>query len=99
MTQQDFEEMLDRVNRRYQDDARRDYQDSLLAEMNTPSYWEGRIELLEREREFFNKKRGWSAADILCVDRIDAQIQECENEIARIESDDDYEYDQPIAAY
>jgi hypothetical protein len=84
MTEQDFHEMMARVNKQYEEDRRREYKEHVLAEMNSPSYWERRIEILEKEREFFNKKRGWSAGDIVCVDRIDAQIAECEGEVERI---------------
>jgi hypothetical protein len=88
--------MRERVFKQYKEDQRKNYMDALIADLDNPSYWNRRIEQLEREREFFNKKRGWSAADITCVERIDADIQECEDELERIYAEEDrleVEYD------
>jgi len=84
MTEPEYHAMQQRVSKMYKEMDKKAYQEALLEELSDPGYWKGRIELLEREREFFNKKRGWSAADIACVDSIDAQIHECEDELDRI---------------
>jgi hypothetical protein len=76
--------MTERVQKMYREIERKNYEEALLNDLNRPRFWEDRIEKLEKEREYFNKKRGWSAVDMACVDRIDAQIQECESELDRI---------------
>ncbi len=96
MTEMDFNAMMERVRKQQAEYNRQIYVQNMLDDLDNPSYWQGRIELLEREREFFNKKRGWSALDIATVERIDEQIAECEAEIDRIHSVADrleYEYD------
>lgn len=96
MSEPDYLAMMQRVKKMYRDIDRENYQNMLLQEMNSPSYWNQRIEYLEKEREFFNKKRGWSALYIACVDKIDAQIQECEEELDRIYAEEErleVEYD------
>ena len=89
MAEPEYDAMQQRVSKMYKEMDKKAYQDALLEELSDPGYWKGRIELLEREREFFNKKRGWSAADIACVDSIDAQIHECEDELERIYAEAD----------
>ena len=89
MTETDYHAMMERVHKQYLEIQRRDYVNYMLAELDSPSYWYRRIESLEKERQYFNKKRGWSAADIMAVDRIDAEIAECEDELDRLESDVD----------
>ena len=84
MTEEDFHAMEQRVKKQMMEDMRKTYINNLLEDLDSPSYWRRRIELLEKEREVFNKKRGWSAADVACVEQIDAEIQECENEIESI---------------
>ena len=84
MAEPEYHTMQQRVQKMYKEMDKKAYQEALLEELSDPGYWKGRIELLEREREFFNKKRGWSAADIACVDSIDAQIHECEDELDRL---------------
>lgn len=84
MTEEDFMAMQQRVYQRALEYDREIYIQNMLDELNNPSYWQRRIESLEKEREYFNKKRGWSAADMVCVERIDTDIQECEDEIERI---------------
>ncbi len=96
MTEEEFNAMQERVHRQYLQDMRQTYIDNLLSELDSPGYWTRRIERLEKEREVFNKKRGWSAMDIACVEQIDADIKECEDELERIHSEVDrleYEYD------
>ncbi len=84
MTEEDFVAMQQRVYQRMLEYDREVYVQNMLDDLNNPSYWQRRMESLEKEREYFNKKRGWSAADMVCVERIDADLQECEDEIERI---------------
>lgn len=96
MTEEDFLSMMERVRLQQREFDRERYMNNLVAELKTPAFWLGRIERLEKEREYFNKKRGWSAADILCVDRIDDEIRECEEELDLIYAEEDrleVEYD------
>ena len=84
MAEPEYIAMMERVKNMYLEMDKKNYQDALVADLDSPSYWSRRIEHLEKEREYFNKKRGWSAMDIACVDNIDAQIYECEEELDRI---------------
>lgn len=96
MPEAEYIAMTERVNKMYREMERESYQQALLDDLNDPRYWNIRIEHLEREREYFNKKRGWSAADIACVESIDSQIYECEDELDRIYAEVDrleVEYD------
>ena len=96
MTETDFRSMMDRVRNRYAEEMRMNYINNLAADLKRPSFWLRRMEQLEKEREYFNKKRGWSAADIMAVERIDGEIQECESELDTIYADEDrleVEYD------
>jgi hypothetical protein len=96
MTESDYHAMMDRVRRQMMEAMRENYINNLLADLEHPSFWLRRIEQLEKEREYFNKKRGWSAADMVAVDRIDEEIQECEDELERIYAKEDrleVEYD------
>ena len=81
MTEEDFKAMMQRVRMQQLEDMRKTYQENMLAELKSPRYWLDRIVRLEKEREYFNKKRGWSAGDIMAVERIDAEIKECEEEL------------------
>lgn len=89
MAEDEYIAMMERVRARYREMEREEYNRALMEEMNSPRFWLNRIEHLESEREYFNKKRGWSAADMACVDRIDALISECENELDRIYDKED----------
>jgi hypothetical protein len=87
MVEADYIAMMERVRKQYAEDMRKTYMENLLADLRNPSYWLRRIEMLEKEREYFNKKRGWSAADIVAVDRIDEDIAECEDELDNLYAD------------
>lgn len=50
-------------------------------EMERPEFWVNKIEQLEKEREKYNTKRGWSADDLDNVERIDQEIKFCEYEL------------------
>lgn len=89
MAEMDYHAMMDRVRQQMMDSTRENYINNLLADLESPSFWLRRIEQLEKEREFFNKKRGWSAIDMVAVDRIDEEIQECEDELDRIYAKED----------
>lgn len=89
MPETEYVAMTKRVQAMYREMERESYREALIAELDDPRFWQSRIEQLEREREFFNKKRGWSAADLVCVERIDAQIEECEDELERIYAEED----------
>jgi hypothetical protein len=96
MSETDYYAMMDRVKKMYLEMDKKAYQYALEEELNSPSYWRMRMEHLEKEREYFNKKRGWSAMDIACVDNIDAQIYECEQELEQMYAEADrleVEYD------
>jgi hypothetical protein len=101
MTEEDYKAMRERTAKQMLEWQIENFNRNMLADFDTIAYWESRIETLEKSRERYNKKRGWSAEDVAAVEEIDAEIQECENEIARIEAYDDYDYEygQPIAAY
>jgi len=89
MHEGEYHAMMQRVQAMYRVMDRESYQQALLDDLNHPWFWKDRIEHLESEREYFNKKWGWSAADILCVEKIDEQIQECEIELDRIYAEED----------
>ena len=91
MTQEDYEALRQRIAKEMMDSQIESYKQAMLDDLDSISFWEGRIETLERSRERYNKKRGWSADDIAAVEEIDAEINECENEIASIESLDDFD--------
>jgi hypothetical protein len=96
LSESDYRAMMLRLDTLYRDMRRKDYENNLAQELNDPWFWRSRIESFEQEREYFNKKRGWSAADIACVDKIDEQIHECEEELERIYAEEDrleVEYD------
>lgn len=96
MTQAEFTAMQDRVRKQMIEDMRQSYITNIIADLKTPSFWNRRIESLEKEREYFNKKRGWSAADIACVEQIDDDIKECQEEIEALYAEQDrleYVYD------
>ena len=96
MTESDFTTMQDRVRKQMAEDMRQNYISNIIADLKTPSFWNKRIESLEKEREYFNKKRGWSAADIACVEQIDDEIKECQEEVEALYAEEDrleYVYD------
>lgn len=91
MTKEDYEALRQRMAKEMMDSQIETYKQNILAEMDTVSFWERRIESLEKSRERYNKKMGWSANDIAAVEEIDAEIKECEAEIDRIEEMDEYD--------
>jgi hypothetical protein len=99
MTEEDYKALRERTAKQILQWQIEDYTRNMIADLDTISFWEHRIETLEISRERYNKKWGWSAEDVAAVDAIDAEIQECENEIARIEGYDDFENEYPIEAY
>ena len=94
MPEGEYKAMMDRVFARYEEIDRENYANALLEEFQHPRYWTARMNQLEKDREFFNKKRGWSAAEMACVERIDMEIEDCEVELDRIYSKvEQMEYD------
>ena len=96
MEETEYHAMMERLRKQYAEDMRKTYINNLLADLQRPSFWLRRIEMLEKEREYFNKKRGWSAADMIAVDRIDEEIAECQDELDNLYADEDrleVEYD------
>ena len=96
MLESDYNAMVERVRKMYRELDRSIYEQALIDELTDPRYWNDRMEGLEREREYFNKKRAWSATDLACVDRIDELITECEDQLERIYAEEDrleVEYD------
>lgn len=89
MPEPEYRAMKERVQQMYREIDRKIYEENLLNEITSPQFWLDRIEHLEKEREYFNKKRGWSATDLACVDRIDQLIEECEEELERIYAEED----------
>ncbi len=89
MTEEDYVAMMERVRKQQIEFMRENYTNNVLADMQRPSFWLRRIEQLEKEREYFNKKRGWSAADMLAVDRIDEEINECQCELEDLYAEED----------
>ena len=75
------------------------FEEALYNEWSSPQFWERREEILEKQREKYNKKSSWSADDIVEVNRIDKELQECDSHIRDLyifqnEQDrHEYEYD------
>lgn len=57
----------------------------LAAEWDDPIVWEERLEILERLRWKYNQKAAWSADVILAVNKLDGEIEECYENLERIE--------------
>lgn len=89
MLQSEYEALMDRIRSEFRAQRKREYENALLAEMRTPAYWLRRIEILETSREPFNKKGGWSAAELNYVEQLDEEIRECEEQLDLIYSDED----------
>lgn len=89
MTEAEYEALRERVHAEFREQRKKELQDKLLAELKTPGYWLRRIEQLETEREPFNKKWGWSAAEQAYVESLDEQIKECEDELDLLYSEED----------
>ena len=84
MTEAEFNAMLQRVEERKKVYNKECYEQYLLTEWDSPSFWERRMESLEKQREVFNTKRSWSAFDIEVVEQMDKDMKECENNLDRI---------------
>ncbi len=90
MQEGEFHAMMERVRRQSAESMRQTYREAMLADLKTPSYWLNRIEILERQRERFNQKRGWSATDLALVEDIDNEIFLCEDELEALYDQEDY---------
>jgi hypothetical protein len=89
MLQSEYEALMNRIRSEFRAQEKREYENALLAEMRTPAYWLRRIEILETSRETFNRKRGWSAAELNYVEKLDEEIRECEDQLDLIYGDED----------
>jgi hypothetical protein len=98
MTEQEYKALQQRVAKQMLEWQLEKTKAAMVADLDSTAYWESRLETLERSRERYNKKRGWSAEDIQAVDEIDAEIRECEENIDRIEEWDEFE-GEGVAAY
>lgn len=96
MTEEEYRALQERMAKQMLEWQMETYRNNLIAELDSVAYWESRIESLEMSRQRYNKKRGWSGEDVAAVEEIDKEIQECENEISRI---DGYEEFEEVAAY
>jgi hypothetical protein len=96
MTEEDYKAMCERVAKEMLAYQLEQFKASMIADLDSASYWCSRLEALESQRARYNQKRGWSAEVIAEVDRIDADIAECEKNLERIEEEDMYE---EIGAY
>lgn len=96
MTEAEYEELQARVRSVFAAQRKKEFESYLIADLEDPTFWLRRLEQLEMQRELFNKKWGWSAAELACVERIDEEIEECEEELDRLYSEEDrieVEYD------
>jgi hypothetical protein len=87
MTQQEFQTMMAKVAKQMAEWQMEAYRQNMVNDLDSVSYWERRIETLEMLREPYNRKPAWSAEDILAVEEIDQQIDECEQNICELEYD------------
>jgi hypothetical protein len=70
-------------------------------QMDHPGFWEEKIEQLEKRREKYNTKGGWSAKDSAAADLIDEELKYCFKELQQLKEDmnyseDDADIDEPI---
>ena len=96
MTEADYEGLQARVRKAFAAERKKDYEAYLIADLENPAFWLRRLEHLETQRDVFNKKWGWSAAELAFVERLDEDIKECEDELDRLYSEEDrieVEYD------
>ena len=96
MGQKEFEDLMDKMVKVARESQLEKYHENVMADMNSVGYWESRIETLERYRERYNTKAGWSADAIQDVKDIDAEIAQCEEEIYQIEAK---QWDETVDAY
>jgi len=98
MTEQEYKALRERVAKQMAEWQMENIRAAMEADLDSVCYWTIRVETLERCRERYNKKRGWSAEDIDAVDEIDAEIQQCEDNIDRLEGWDSFEGEE-VTAY
>lgn len=94
MTEEEYTAMRERVAKEMMAFQIEQFRAAMIADLESASYWSSRLECLERQRERYNQKRGWSAEVFAEVDRIDAEISECEKNLERLEEEDFYEDDE-----
>ena len=96
LTEEEYTALQERVRNAFVTERKKEYNVFLLAEMEMPAFWSRRMDQLEKEREVFNKKWGWSAAELARVEQIDEELKECQEEFDRLLAIEDrlqYEYD------
>jgi len=96
MTEMEYEELQARVRMVFAVEHKKNFESYLMADLENPIFWLRRLEQLEKQREVFNTKWGWSAAELAYIERMDEEIQECEDELDRLYSEEDrieVEYD------
>lgn len=84
ITETEYKTMMERTAKRMEEWRKQAVQDYLVDEWDSASYWEQRMDFLERSRWQFNKMRAWSAEVIEQVDAIDEAIQECMDRLDEI---------------
>ena len=88
MTKEEFEAMNQRVAeqmKEWEAEKKQSYKRIPYEEMDEIEYWENQIEILETQRERYNKKRGWSAQDLDAIDEIDEAIAYCEEQLDELD--------------
>lgn len=86
-TKEEYEALCEKVKKQMIDSQLESIKQIMIAELDSISYWQSRIEKLQKMREPYNKRQGWSAEVLEEVEQIDANIQDCENEIDRIQQE------------
>jgi hypothetical protein len=61
-------------------------------QMEQPGFWEEKIEHLEKRREKYNVKSGWSAKDVAAADAIDQELKYCFKELQQLKEDEEDYY-------
>lgn len=84
MTKEAYDALCQKIAKEMVEAQLQSMRDSYVQELETIAYWSGRIDTLNKQRERYNKKRGWSAETIDAVEQIDKDIKECQEEINRI---------------
>jgi hypothetical protein len=80
------------IRKQWREDMKRNAEEYLNWESSLPSTWEREIQRLEKERERFNRKAGWSASDMKRVEEIDEELKACNEILNRFyDYEEDYE--------
>ena len=98
MTKEDYEALCEKVKKQIVDSEVESMKQNMIADLDSISYWQSRIEKLEKMREPYNKKAAWTAEMLEQLEEVDFEIQECLEEIHRInqnekEEEEEEEYE------